>query len=129
MKKTIVFLLSIITLLLVMINTDAQVPKTQSLDTKNNLVAHKAPFTLRDSIPKLQDSTYFINNNDLVQVLQVMKRIMSSPQYLQSDGITQYEILFSNINQVFLYARIRWERQNTIVTNPEQEKKDKSNNK
>lgn len=79
----------------------------------------KKPLSAKDSIPALADTANFINNADLVQLNIVMRRVLTSEQYKQAgDPISQYEVLVTYMNQVFIAARNRWEQKNKFKMLP-----------
>lgn len=71
---------------------------------------------VKDSIPPLADTADFISNVDLVQLNQIIRRVICSDQYKQAgEPISQYEILVTYMNQVFIAARNRWEQKNKVI--------------
>lgn len=87
----------------------------QKENKASNFEASPGIISQNDSIPVLPDSVEFISNRDLELFIKMLKQVMTHPQYVQAgDVITQYEMIVSNTNQIFIAARKRWEEKNKI---------------
>lgn len=106
------------------VTTNIQNAETVNIGTDGVQVTEKKEnaknkLSVKDSIPSLADTANFINNADLVQLNIVMRRVLTSEQYKQAgDPISQYEVLVTYMNQVFIAARNRWEQKNKFKMLP-----------
>lgn len=106
MKKIILIIISC--LLIVVSNA-------QKKDTAQSKPPVAAFDPKTDSIPPLAADVNFINNNDLVEFIRVLKLVMSNEEYKKAgDPISQYELIINNTAYVFGQARQRWELKNKI---------------